>query len=110
LSSRGKIVRNGVKRVDGVVVKNEDGDQQSQKTHCMDIDNINEDDDTETNSLMPLEPQQSLTRVEIISNISILRFGYKRLNIDAKELKNRNFSRIIKDDASIFNVIEELED
>jgi hypothetical protein len=46
LSSRGKIVRNGVKRVDGVVVKNEDEDQQSQKAHCMDIDNFNEDDDT----------------------------------------------------------------
>jgi molybdenum cofactor biosynthesis enzyme MoaA len=39
-----------------------------------------------------------------------LRFGYKRLNIDAKELKNRNFSRMVKEDARISNVIEELEE
>jgi hypothetical protein len=46
LRSRGKIVKTGAKRIDGVVVENEDDDQQSQKAYCMDTGKMNEEDDT----------------------------------------------------------------
>jgi hypothetical protein len=46
LRSRGKIVKTGAKRVDGVVVENEDDDQQSQKVDCMNTGKMNEEDDT----------------------------------------------------------------
>jgi hypothetical protein len=46
LSSRGKIVRNGIKRVDAVAVENDDEDQQKLKASCNDTSKMNEEDDT----------------------------------------------------------------
>jgi hypothetical protein len=45
LSSRGLIVRNGVKRVDSVIVENEDRDQPRLKPSCNDTSKMNEEDD-----------------------------------------------------------------